>query len=351
MTQRKSAIESLPKVDVHRHLEGSLRLSTLVGISGTEALPLPDSVEALRPYVQIPASESVETAEFLAKFKNIRMFFRSKEIIQRFVGEMIQDAADDHIRVLELRFTPAALAQAGDYKYEQVTDWVLAATRSASEEFGIEVACVLSVNRHEPKAIAASVIDIAIERHGDGVRGVDLAGDEAGFPAEPFKPDLVRAKEAGLGISIHAGEWAGAGNVREAIESLGADRIGHGIRILEDKDVTMLAVKHRVVFEVSLTSNWKTGAIADLDAHPIREMIQAGLAIALTTDDPSIFDTTLSHEFWLAREHFDFSMDSVKAFNLTALQASFLDQRKKKDLERELVQTYWGTEESIAPHR
>ncbi len=351
MTQQIKTIESIPKVDIHRHLEGSLRLSSLAEIASLEKLPLPGDVEELRSYVQIAGNQSVESAEFLAKFKNIRTFFRSRENIQRFVSEIIQDASYDHIRVLELRFTPAALANAGEFTLEQVVDWVLSAVISASQDFGVEVVCVLSVNRHEPIAIAESVIDIAIDRDGEGVAGVDLAGDEAGFAAEPFKPALLRAKEAGLGITIHAGEWAGAENVREAIESLEADRIGHGIRILDNKDVTMLAVRRGVVLEVSLTSNWKTGAIPDLGSHPVREMIQAGLHIALTTDDPSIFDTSLSEEFAIARKHFDFSMDSVMAFNLTALQASFLTKREKKKLEKEFVTAYWGVEETIAPHR
>jgi adenosine deaminase len=345
-------LESLPKIDIHRHLEGSLRLSSLAEIAGSEKLPLPTDPEQLRPHVQIAGDASVEAAEFMAKFKNIRMFFRSRETIQRIVREAIQDAADDSIRVLELRFTPAALAQEGGHTLEQVTDWVNSAIRSASQDYGIEVVCLLSVNRHEPVAIAESVVDIAIDRSADGiVVGVDLAGDEAGFPADPFRAALLRAKDAGLGITIHAGEWAGAENVRRAIDSLGADRIGHGIRILDDQDVTMLAAKKGIAFEVSLTSNWKTGAISELRSHPIREMIQAGLAVALTTDDPSIFETTLSNEFGVARKQFDFSIDSIKAFNLTALQASFLPERTKRGLERELVQAYWGSGEDIAANR
>jgi adenosine deaminase len=111
LTQQKETIDSLPKVDIHRHLEGSLRLSSLAEIAGSEKLPLPADPTQLRTHVQIAGDASVEAAEFLAKFKNIRTFFRSREIIQRFVREAIQDAAYDCIRVLELRFTPAAFPQ------------------------------------------------------------------------------------------------------------------------------------------------------------------------------------------------------------------------------------------------
>jgi adenosine deaminase len=228
---------------------------------------------------------------------------------------------------------------------------VLNAAELAGVEYGVEVACVLSINRHEPLSIAEQVTDIAIAQMEDGVRGLDLAGDEAGFPAKPFAATLLRAKEAGLGITVHAGEWAGSENVREALERFQADRIGHGIRVLENKETAQLAARSGAVFEVSLTSNWKTGAIADQNLHPLTEMIQAGLAIALTTDDPSIFETTLSAECYVAQRLFNLSIDSVKAFNLTALQAMFLSSKTKRQLEKELVQAYWGPEAASAPHR
>jgi adenosine deaminase len=345
------SIKTLPKVDIHRHLEGSLRLSSLAEIARSQRLSLPTDAASLRPYVQVPDGTSVSTAGFLEIFKTIRKFFHSRDVIQRFVDEIVEDAAQDHVYALELRFTPAALAQAGAADLEEVTEWVLSAAQKAGGRYGVQVACILSVNRHEPVEIAESVTNIAVERSSDGVTGLDLAGDEVHFPAKPFKSSLLRAKDAGLGITIHAGEWAGAENVREAIEVLHADRIGHGIRVLDDEDITALAARSGTVFEVSLTSNWKTGAVSDLGSHPITGMIQAGLAVALTTDDPSVFDTTLSDEFEVAQEQFGFSMDSIKAFNLTALQAMFLSERDKKRIEKELVQAYWGTEGEIAPDR
>ncbi|MDF1499582.1 MAG: adenosine deaminase [Anaerolineales bacterium] len=351
MTQPQPSIKALPKVDIHRHLEGSLRLATLLEIVRSENLSLPGEIESLRSRVEVVGDAPVTTDEFLAKFKTIRMFFRSREIIERLVYEVIEDASEDNLRLLELRFTPAALAQAGDFELEEVTDWVLLAAEKAGTKFGVKVACVMSVNRHEPVSVAETVASLAIERIASGVSGLDLAGDEADSPAEPFKPALRRAKKAGLGITIHAGEWAGAQNVRTAIEELQADRIGHGIRVFDDKEVTALAARSGTVFEVSLTSNWKTGAVSDLAVHPVREMIQAGLAVTLTTDDPSIFTTTLSEEFEIAKSHFDFSMDSVKAFNLIALQSAFLEDREKKHIEKELVLRYWGTEGGIAPDR
>jgi adenosine deaminase len=351
LIQSITAVESLPKVDIHRHLEGSLRLTSLAEIVEAERLPLPGDSEALRQMVQITGDQVANTGEFLAKFKTIRRFFRSKEIIQRFTEEAIEDASRDNVRALELRFTPFALAQEGRFELEEVIEWVIAAAHSAGERYTVEVACVVSVNRHEPVKIAERVIDIALERTGDGVTGIDLAGDEAAFHASPFESVFMRAKEGGLGITVHAGEWGGVENVRHAVEHLYADRIGHGIRVLEDPEIAQEAARRGIVFEVSPSSNWKTGAIEQLASHPIAEMIQVGLALAITTDDPAIFELTLSSEFSLAMQKFDFSIDSVKAFNLTALRAMFLPARAKKRLEKELIQSYWGTEASVAADR
>jgi adenosine deaminase len=173
---------------------------------------------------------------------------------------------------------------------------------------------------------------------------LDLAGNEIEFPAGPFQAILAGAKQAGLGITIHAGEWSVAQNVSQAILELGADRIGHGIRVLEDREVTALARDRGIPFEVSITSNYLTGAIPSLDAHPLAEMIQAGLRIVLGTDDPAIFGTTLSGEYQFALDHLDLSFESMKGFILTAVQAAFLDPRRIRQLEAEFIDTFWRHE-------
>lgn len=142
-------------------------------------------------------------------------------------------------------------------------------------------------------------------------------------------------------MTIHAGEWSAAENVRQAILDLGADRIGHGIRVLEDAQVTALARERGIPFEVSIASNYLTGVIPSLDAHPLPQMLQAGLRTVLTTDDPSIFGITLSHEYQYAVDHLGLSLESLKGFILTAVQAAFLDPRKIRQLEKEFIDTFW----------
>jgi adenosine deaminase len=330
-------MESLPKVDLHRHLEGSLRIETLIDLVKREGLNLPSDKNALQAVVQMQPGEPRTSANFLAKFKHLRSFFRSSEIIHRITWEAIADAAADNIRYLELHFTPAALSETGEFPLLEVVDWVIESASTAATEHALELGLILSVNRHEGVKYAEQVAQIAVDQMDRGVVGLSLAGDETGHSAEPFESIFSAVGEAGLGISIHAGEWAGPENIRYAIEVMGAPRIGHGVRIMEDQGLVRLARDNRVAFEVCLTSNIQTGAVSNIHHHPLPKMLQAGLQVTLNTDDPGVSDTRLSDEYALAITELDLSVESIKGLILTALQASFLPPKKKASLESEFL--------------
>ncbi len=307
-------------------------------------LDLPRSAEGLRPRVQIPAGTARNPQAFLETFQVIRLFFQDSETIQRFVGEMIEDAASDGIKVLELRFTPAAIQQCSGLSIGDCIDAVASASMDAASRHDIKLGLIVSVNRHEAVNLAEEVIQIAVDRMESGVYGVDLAGDELGYALDPFIPLFAEAKQAGLKLTIHAGEWGAAQQVAQAIEVMGADRIGHGVRVLEDSVITQMARSSAVGFEVSPTSNFKTGVVKDLETHPLSEMIDAGLKVAITTDDPSIFNTTLSQEHTLAVERLGFSIETIKGLTLQALQLSFFTEKERNMLEKVFTANIWGRE-------
>ena len=336
---------TIPKIDLHRHLEGAVRLGTIVEIADQFDLDLPRDEENLRRQVQVLPEDSRDHEFFLERFRVIRKIFQSAEVIRRIVREAIEDAAVDNVEYLELRFTPAALTQTVGFPLDEATDWVIEAAREAQRNFSIKVGLIASVNRHEDPRIAARVFKIVQDRSGSGILGIDLAGDELQASMMPFKPVFEEAKSQGLGITVHAGEWAGAQNVREAILEMGADRIGHGVRVMDDPEIIELARDRGVCFEVSLSSNLLTGAVNSIDEHPLLAMIQAGLRLTLTTDDPSIFGTTLSKESALAAEHFQLSEESLKGMVMTAVQSSFLPDREKNELEKRMVSEIWETDE------
>lgn len=323
---------SLPKVELHRHLEGSLRLSTMLDIARKHGMTIPANVVRLSRLVQVQDEDNFTFDNFLAKFNTLRMFYRSPDVIERITHEAVEDAAKDNIRYLELRFTPVALSRAERFPLENVVDWVVKAAKEAEKKYKVMVRLIASVNRHEALELAEQVAWIAVEKGRENIVGLDLAGNEAEYPAKPFLPLFKEARQAGLQVTIHAGEWSGAANVREAVEVFGAQRIGHGVRVLEDDFTTALARENGVAFEVCMTSNYQTGVVAELNAHPAPRMLNAGLNVTFNTDDPSISQITLGNEYRLAVQDLKIPLETLKQRVLAAAGASFLPENEKLKL-------------------
>ncbi len=327
---------SLPKVDLHRHLEGSLRFETVRELARAHGMALPPTGQ-LRTMVQVHEGEPYTFENFLSKFSTLRLFYRSPEIIARVTRETIADAAADNVRYLELRFTPVALSRAQGYSLAEVMDWVIEGARLADRDYGVTTRLIASVNRHESLALAAQVSYLAAERIEQGIVGLDLAGNEADFPAGPFGPIFRSARQKGLRITAHAGEWGPGENVLDALNELEAERIGHGIRVLEHPQALEQARRLGTVFEVCLTSNYQSGAVSDLVRHPMPEMLEKGLNVTLNTDDPSISQISLSDEYRLAVEDLGLSLEQVRGRVLAAARAAFLPEDERRRLEQTLA--------------
>ncbi len=323
---------SLPKVELHRHLEGSLRLQTMLDVARQHGMTIPASVVRLSRLVQVQDEEPLNFENFLGKFNTLRMFYRSPDVIHRITRETVEDAAKDNVRYLEIRFTPVALSRAERFPLHDVMDWVCTSAKDAAKKYNVIVRLIASVNRHESVELAEQVAWLAADHRERGVVGLDLAGNEAEFSAKPFQPIFKEAKQAGLKTTIHAGEWQGAENVREAIEFFEADRIGHGVRVLEDDFTTALAKEHKTPFEVCVTSNYQTGVARSRSEHPAPAMLAAGLNVIFNTDDPSISQITLGHEYRLAVEDLKISQDSLKQTIIAGAQAAFLPPPEKSKL-------------------
>lgn len=320
-----------PKIDLHRHLEGSVRLQTLSEIAQEYNIDLPGyDLDAIRPLVQI-TNEPRTHQHFLDKFRVLRTFFKNQYVVERVAYEAVEDAVNDNIRYLELRFTPSALAEAGGFSLEQVINWVIQAVRLAENEFDITVGLIVSVNRHEPVALGERVLAAAGERLAD-IDGLDLAGDEATFPALPFAPLFSRAKEMGLGITIHAGEWNSPDNIIFAIKHLYADRIGHGVRAIEDPQTWELLKQRGIPLEICPTSNYQSGAVHNSKIHPLSELINLGLVITINTDDPCVSGITLTDEYCLAVTELGLSIQDLKTTMQNTAKAAFLKGRDKDRL-------------------
>ncbi len=331
---------TLPKVELHRHLEGSLRLSTMLDIARQHGVTVPVSMLNLSGLVQVQDQDPMTFSNFLDKFKTLRLFYKSPDVIYRVTREAVEDAAKDNIRYLELRFTPVALSRAEGFPLHDVMDWVIGSAQDAAEKLGIKVGLIASVNRHESPELAEQVTWLAVEHIKNGLVGMDLAGNEAEFKTAPFYDIFREARQSGLHITIHAGEWGPAANVRDAIENFNAERIGHGVRVLEDDYVTALARERHTVFEVCVTSNYQSGVVKALNEHPLPRMMAAGLVTTINTDDPSVSRITLAHEYRHVCESLRVPFTELKNSVLRAAQASFLREDAKakliEDLKKEM---------------
>lgn len=322
-----------PKIELHRHLEGAIRLTTLIDVAREYDIPLPAAhADALRPYVQITDSDEASAEVFLSKFDVLRRFYTSMEIIRRITIEAIEDAARDNVTYMELRFTPHALTRQNNDSYRSAILTVCEATAEAARAHTIDVRLIVSVNRHESVTIAHRVLDAVLALNRPEVVALDLAGQEFGHNARPFRAVFLRAQEAGLHTTVHAGEWDSAGSVREAIEVLGAERLGHGVRAVEDSRVVQLVRERGVTLEVCPTSNLQSGVVKDLRHHPLIDLTYLNTRTTINTDDPALSNICLTDELALAHVGLGLPLETLKTCIINAASAAFLSDDARRTL-------------------
>lgn len=322
-------IQALPKVELHRHLEGCISAELLMEIGREYHVKLPSTnLEELRNLIQVKGRAS-NLKEFLEKFYWVGMAFPTLEAIERVSYCVCRDCARDNIRVLELRLSPVFMSLQADHSWEDLIHAILKGARQASREFYIEVGFIIGISRTNSLKLAMKAVDVAGRYAGLGVVGIDLFGEEADYPPELFRAAFEVADQTDLHITVHAGEGGGETNVRTAIEMLGAERIGHGIKIINDPDLMAWVRDREVPLEICLTSNVKTQTVPSLSEHPVRKLYDYGIRISLNTDDPALCDTTLSRELLLAAENFNFTLEEIKELMRDTLDQSFLEDYRK----------------------
>lgn len=320
-----------------------MRLTTLQDIAHKYDRELANiSLERLRPFVQMTPEGPFTADEFLSKFKVLRQFYNSPETIRRIAREVVIDAADDNVRYMELRFTPKALCNVLQCSYHTVMDWVCDSVNETAANHDIKVRLIVSMNRHEGADIADEVLNVALAYRDKGVVAIDLAGQEANYPCEPFAGVFRRARDEGLHITVHAGEWAGANSVRDAVETLGAQRIGHGIRAVEDHQVVALLAAQGTTLEVCPTSNLHSGVIKEPQHHPLIDLFHAGVRTTINTDDPLISNISLTTELLDAMFTMKFSLEQVKQQTLYAAEGAFLPDDERDALVADFKRWFAG---------
>ncbi|MBK7893176.1 MAG: adenosine deaminase [Bdellovibrionales bacterium] len=322
----------IPKIELHRHLDCSIRPSTLRELLTALGEPVPsDPQRFAEMYLVKEPMRDLEAV--LRKFLAAQKALSSETVLTRITEECIRDAHAEGIEILELRFAPTFIQDGHpDLNFEAIHR-AIATGADRCQDLTIKVGLIYIAQRTKPVAIADKVLSFAIEAHQtrpDLVVGVDLADNEAGFDPAPFAPHFMRAKKAGLGITIHAGEALipeAAANVLTAIEKLGAERIGHGIQIIHNTEVLKRVAREGVLLEICPTSNVLTNSVPTLQAHPIRRLMDAGVKVCVNTDDPGVFDYDLTHEYRALAESHGFTEAEFSVMNAWARAASFVSER------------------------
>lgn len=336
--------DGYPLVELHRHLDGNVRLETVLDLGRRHGVELPaDDLEGLRPYVQVTEPVS-DLLAFLARFEWTRRVFVDYRAVRRIARENVEDLAAEGIDYAELRFSPYFMAEPHGLDPGAVVAAVCdgveeavaaeAAERAPDRTPGLPPRARLIgiISRTYGPEVGWIELEAALAHRGRGMVALDLAGDELNQPGERFVDHFRRAREEGLRTIAHAGEAAGPESVRQAVLGLGAERIGHGVRAIEDPATLDLLAEREIPLELCPTSNLQTSTVASWQDHPLPRFLERGLRVTLNTDDPSISGIDLAHEYRAAQEHLGLTPADCRTFQENALEAAFLTDQERQAL-------------------
>ena len=328
MTLRKF-IRRMPKVELHVHLEGSIRPETLLTLAERNNVRLPaTSLEAMREWYQF-----LDFAHFIEIYNAICNCIRTPEDFELIAAEFLNYQAEQNIKYSEVIFTPYT-----HHEYVIFDEQLAAINRArkkAEAEYGVKVGLIPDLSRQmRPVEQSFQVVDWAVENMENGIVAFGLGGPEIDHPPELFKETFERARVAGLPSLPHAGETEGPQSIWGAINALSAVRIGHGVRCLEDAELVAFLRKKQIPLDVSPTSNVCLGVAPTLAEHPLPQLLDEGLLVTINSDDPPMFDTTLTDEYLRIVDTFNFDLERIKQFVLNGIRASLLPLDAQQSLEK-----------------
>jgi adenosine deaminase len=321
----------LPLVELHRHLDGNVRLETILELGIKHNLPLPAfDLEGLRPFVQVTDPQPGVMA-FIAKFEWLVGVMVDEDAVRRIAYENVADAKRDGIDAIELRFSPYFMAGAHGLDPAGVSAAVVDGVAAGARDFGVRTSLIGILSRtYGPEKARIELNALLSQR--EHITALDLAGDEAHFPAEWFREHFRRGRDAGWHITAHAGEIAGPESIWSAIRDLGAERIGHALRAVEDPALMEALAERRIGVESCLTSNVQTSCIPDYPSHPLKIFLEHGIPATINTDDPGISGIDLPYEYNLAAPAAGLTPEQIRRAQANALEVAFLPEAEKRVL-------------------
>jgi adenosine deaminase len=329
--------QRMPKAELHVHLEGAIRPSTLLTLAERNGISLPaKDLEELRAFYRFR-----DFPHFVDVYVTITSCLQAPEDYALIAYEFGADCDRQNIRYAEATFTIATNMRLTGLPWEAILEGLNDGRQRAQRDFGIDWRWIFDISRDNPET-QDQVVDISLEARNEGVIALGLGGNEAEYPPELFAGSFARAQAAGLPCVPHAGETVGPPSVWAALEQLHADRIGHGVRSIEDPTLVSYLREKQVPLEICPTSNIRLGVYRDFNAHPLPELWDADLFITVNSDDPPLFGTDLNREYQVLVDHFAFDADDLERVSLNAVRASFLTASGKARLEQAFQSEFDG---------
>lgn len=322
---------SIPLVDLHRHLDGNVRVNTIWELGHQHGIALPaDSLETLAPFVQIQGKETSLVA-FLKKLDWMVAVLADLDAVKRVAYENVADAALSGLDYAELRFSPYYMAMNHKLPIEGVVEAVIDGVKAGLKDYQVKINLIGIMSRSFGQAACSQELE-GLLAHKQHLVAMDLAGDELGFPGELFNEHFKRVRDAGLAITAHAGEAAGSQSMWQAIQELGATRIGHGVNAIHDPKLMEYLAKHRIGIESCPTSNLHTSTVSSYSEHPFRTFMDAGVLISLNTDDPGVSAIDIKHEYRIAKSELGLSDAELAQVQRNGVEMAFLSESERKAL-------------------
>jgi adenosine deaminase len=324
-------LQALPKSDLHCHLDGSLRIATILDLADKQGIKLPaQTPEGLAKAIHLgKVCESLE--DYLTAFDVTLSVLQTEESLYRAAYELAIDCAKENVRYLEVRYSPVLHQQKG-LKLTTIVEAVLEGMRVAKREVGIKGGLIICGMRNINPQTSLRLAELCVAFKNKGVVGFDLAGAEYNFPAKDHKAAFQLILNNNVNCTCHAGEAYGPESIAQALHYVGAHRIGHGTRLRENGDLLNFVNDHRIPLEICPSSNVQTGAVSDLASHPIKFYFDFGLRVTVNTDNRLITDTTVTRELWLAHKHCGLSLEDLTTIIISGFKSAFLPFREKQDL-------------------
>ncbi len=326
----------LPLLDLHRHLDGSIRLETILDLGRKHKIDLPaDNLEGLRPFVQVTDPRPGVMA-FIDKFQYMVGVLADYDACRRVAYENVEDAYLEGIDYIELRFSPLFMAEPHGLDPAGVVEGILEGVHQGRADFDIKVNLIGIISRTYGPDRGWQELE-ALLAYKDQIIALDLAGDEVNFPGKLFVDHFREGQDAGWYITVHAGEESGPDSIWQAVEELNAVRIGHGVSAAKDPQLMDFLADNEIGIESNLTSNLQTRVIDNYLAHPLRKFLENGILATINTDDPGISAIDLKYEYDHAAPAAGLSPDMIQQAQQNAVKIAFLEQEDKITLQKKAI--------------